>query len=280
MTCYLCKSTRARLIHKGTRDRPDIDVMRCLDCSLVFLSGTNHVTKGLYESDGQAKSTADIEVNAYNFDTEKRITDYSNVFAGKSILDFGCGQGHFIKKIKDLGIAKKIYALEPNLIYQEHLKKHFNYVPSISDIEDESLDYITLFHVMEHIPAPIDTLNSIFSKLKAGGRVIIEVPHSEDALLKLYESNAFADFTYWSLHLYLFNQKTLETLASRTQFKLSYIRYYQRYGLANHLHWLARGRPGGQNKWFFLNDENLDSLYGSKLAELGLTDTIVMALEK
>ena len=40
-----------------------------------------------------------------------------------------------------------------------------------------------MFHVLEHLPYQIDTLKSIHSKLKKGGKIIIEVPHGEDYLL-------------------------------------------------------------------------------------------------
>ena len=36
-----------------------------------------------------------------------------------------------------------------------------------------------MFHVLEHLPYQIDTLKSIHSKLKKGGKIIIEVPHGE-----------------------------------------------------------------------------------------------------
>ena len=106
------------------------------------------------------------------------------------------------------------------------------------------------------------------------------MPHAEDALLNLYKSASFAKFTYWSLHLYLFNQKTLRLLAKQTPFKVESIRYSQRYGLSNHLHWLATHQPGGQNNWDFLNDPMLDEMYEAKLAELERTDTITMTLVK
>lgn len=280
MTCYLCKNKNIKRVHKGTRDNSDIDVMRCPNCSLVFLSHMDHITNELYEDNGQAKSTADIEINAYNFDTTKRLQDYAGALAAKTVLDYGCGRGAFATKLKNDGITRDIYTLEPNLAYKPFLAKHFNHLDQLSDAKDNTFDYITLFHVLEHIPDPAEILNSFYNKLKKGGKIILEVPHSEDALLTLYGSAAFSDFTYWSLHLYLFNRRTLELLASMTPYKISYIRYYQRYGLTNHLHWLSKEAPGGQNKWYFLNDGAMDKLYENKLAELGLTDTIVMALEK
>ena len=36
--CRLCESNNVKIIHKGTIDRADIDVMKCSHCGLVFLS--------------------------------------------------------------------------------------------------------------------------------------------------------------------------------------------------------------------------------------------------
>ena len=40
-----------------------------------------------------------------------------------------------------------------------------------------------MFHVLEHIPYQIDTLKLVNSKLKKGGKIIVEVPHAEDFLI-------------------------------------------------------------------------------------------------
>ena len=36
--CFLCGSEKVKLIHKGVRDNPSIDVLKCEKCGLVRLS--------------------------------------------------------------------------------------------------------------------------------------------------------------------------------------------------------------------------------------------------
>ena len=81
--------------------------------------------------------------------------------------------------------------------------------------------------------------------LAKNGRMVIEVPSSEDVLLTLYDSEAFQRFTYWSQHLYLFNAETLRKLAEQAGLRIVSIQQYQRYPLSNHLYWLSQDKPGG-----------------------------------
>ena len=50
---------------------------------------------------------------------------------------------------------------------------------------------ITAFHVVEHLKDPISVLRQLAELLEENGKLVIEVPNSEDALLTLYESEVF-----------------------------------------------------------------------------------------
>ena len=136
-------------------------------------------------------------------------------------------------------------------------------------------DVITAFHVLEHLENPLTYLAEMKKHLVPSGMLLLEVPNADDALLKLYQSSAFADFTYWHCHVYLYTNATLAELAKQAGFKVVFIEQVQRYPLANHLHWLAKGKPGGHHVWTYLQDDALDKAYGDKLAGLGMADTII-----
>jgi len=80
--------------------------------------------------------------------------------------------------------------------------------------------------------------------------------------------------------LYLFNVFTLKKLAEQAGLNVLSIQHIQRYPLSNHLYWLRHGKPGGHQKWAFLDSQNLHEAYTSALAKIGKTDTIVAYLEK
>ena len=138
---------------------------------------------------------------------------------------------------------------------------------------------ITAFHVVEHLSDPIAILKTLATKLTRNGRMVVEVPSSEDALLTLYDSSAFQHFTYWSQHLFLFNAETLRRLAKQSGLRILAIQQYQRYPLSNHLHWLSQGKPGGHQKWAFLDSPELQTAYANSLASAAKCDTLIAHLE-
>lgn len=288
MNCYLCSNDSFTVINNRVRDREDIKVLKCNKCSLVFLDKTDHISESFYQNGEMEKTLCAINIienpNIYNttdsIDTEKRFKLHNNLMKDKRILDFGCGAGSFLRKLKEEKISAKLYALEPNTELHDMLKKDFTVYSSIDELPDNSFDVISLFHVVEHIPDPLKTLNQLYNKLVDGGKIIIEIPNAQDALLKLYECEAFSNFTYWSCHLYLFSPSTIERLIKKTKYKLNEIKQYQRYSLANHLHWLAKNKPGGHVIWDFLDGEALQLEYEKKLAELGQCDSLITLIEK
>jgi hypothetical protein len=122
-------------------------------------------------------------------------------------------------------------------------------------------------------------LKKMATRLGKNGRLIIEVPNAEDALLTLYDSSPFQSFTYWSQHLYLFNATNLYSLANQAKLRVISVQQWQRYPLSNHLHWLSQGRPGGHDKWGFLDSPQLQQAYAATLAAVGKCDTLVVYLE-
>jgi hypothetical protein len=116
--------------------------------------------------------------------------------------------------------------------------------------------------------------------LQIKGRLIIEVPSAEDALLTLYSCPKFQDFTYWSQHLFLFNPESLRQLAIQAGFRVEAIQQVQRYPLSNHLFWLSQGKPGGHQTWNFLDNIALNEAYESSLGSIGKCDTLIAHLVK
>jgi len=62
--------------------------------------------------------------------------------------------------------------------------------------------------------------------------------------------------------------------------KVNYIKQIQRYPLSNHLHWLANGRPGGHQKWYFLDSPELHAAYEKQLTAVGKCDTILSSVSR
>lgn len=282
--CYLCKSEKQVKVEGTVRDKPELGILKCLECGLVFLEDFSHIHQGFYKNSNMHPIPI-LDIN--NFiaenepDSQRRFDSFAELLSKKTILDVGCGAGGFLLKLKQNNVTDGLYAVEPDLGFRDFLNKHnFKTYDSTDEVEDDYFDYITLFHVLEHFKDPILELKKLNNKLKSTGKIIIEVPQSDDALLTLYESPGFSKFTYWSCHLFLFNTETLGRVIKEAGFETDYIKQTQRYGLSNHLFWLAKGKPGGHNSWEFLSDKQIDKLYEEKLAALGKCDTLIACISK
>lgn len=249
-TCYLCggKKFIQRLGH--ARDNSQLIPLECTSCGLVQLSSSEHIDDDFYKDGHMHDSTSDIIspsllLKRSEEDTIRRINMFRNYIDNQDILDIGCGAGGFLRS--SAPFAKSICGVEPERGLYPHFKEYgLEVYPSLSEISsDRKFDLITFFHVLEHLKDPINVLRGIKAYAAKGAQCIIEVPSASDALLTLYKNKNFSEFTYWSCHLYLFTEDTLRTCAKKAGLKEYKIIQYQRYPLANHLYWLAEGKPGG-----------------------------------
>jgi len=77
-------------------------------------------------------------------DSERRFNSYKQFLIAKSIVDFGCGAGSFLKKSKSL--AKSVTGIELQQNYIDNLNKEsIKCFKDIREIESEQ-DSIFLFH--------------------------------------------------------------------------------------------------------------------------------------
>ncbi len=282
--CYLCKSKNKLRRPGSVRDNKKLKIFQCIDCGLVYLSSNKHIKSDHYENSGMhdgKKLNIKIWLKENLFDDVRRYKFLKKIISNKKIIDFGCGAGGFLQLARKN--TKEANGIELEKVLQEsfikrNLKVFKNYNHALKS--KKKWDIITAFHVIEHLSDPIRTLLELSKLINKNGKIIIEVPNSEDALLTLYKNKAFQNFTYWSQHLYLFNINNLKNIAKKTNLKVEWTKYVQRYSLSNHLYWLTNGRPGGHKIWNFLENKLLNQNYEKQLASNGITDTIMICLKK
>jgi len=272
------------LFNNGVRDRNDVNVYKCKMSGMIILDNITTGSKDTYIKKSGMEyfvSHADQtkERSFITQDDEERTSTYKEMIRGKSWLDFGCGQGGALLSLKDVAQSAEGAELQPGpreYLNSKGVKCH----ASLDSIPDETYDIITMFHVFEHLDDPIGVLEGCYKKLKKGGKLIVEVPHAEDALLSLYKSDPFKQFTLWSEHLILHTKHSLKTFINGSSFEVETVKSYQRYPLSNHLHWLANDKPGGHEAWSFLNSPELMNAYEVALSLIDKTDTIVAYCRK
>ena len=277
--CYICKSENFTKKEGVVRDKPDLQVLQCKNCDLVFLSEIDHITNETYEKSGMHEETL-TPIDEWLKDTEKddqrRLDFLKDEIVNKSILDFGTGAAGFLLKAKDF--AQNCEGIELEKRVHEYWGSNLMLHKNLDEV-DKKYDLITAFHVFEHLKDPRLILKQLMSKLNDNGKIVIEVPNSDDALLTLYNSE-FKNFTYWSKHLFLFNAHNLKVLGQQAGLKVISIMQYQRYPLSNHMYWLSEESPGGHKHWAFLDSPEISSAYAKSLGAIGKCDTIIAFFEQ
>lgn len=103
-----------------------------------------------------------------------------------SILDFGCGNGAFLARIKEKGFKNisgvdlSNYLLDKSIY---HLTVNLNC--ETLPIEENSLDIVTAFQVLEHLENYFLILQETKRVLKPGGLFIIAVPNPFNIFYRL-----------------------------------------------------------------------------------------------
>jgi len=136
------------------------------------------------------------------------------------LLDYGCGTGEFLLKIKEL--KYDVVGFEPNENASEQVKKKgLPVIENDKDFDkhdDNSFDIITLWHVLEHIH-DIKSRIKLFSRiLHNNGLLVIAIPENKSFDAAYYKS----DWAGWDLprHLFHFDEPTLKRLVGSNEFTL------------------------------------------------------------
>lgn len=116
--CYLCGSEKYEEVQGKVRDNNKLKILKCSNCGLVFLDSFDHINETFYNNSQMRKGDINKEwithINECSIDDSRRAEWIKPMITNKSILDFGCGGGGFLLKIKHLtsiveGIEKDNY---------------------------------------------------------------------------------------------------------------------------------------------------------------------------
>tara|TARA_Y100001934_G_scaffold100170_1_gene123287 strand:+ start:426 stop:1412 length:987 start_codon:yes stop_codon:yes gene_type:complete len=140
----------------------------------------------------------------------------------KNILDVGCGTGLLLYYLKEAGF-ENVLGVEP------HIDADIKYANGLTikktqlhDLVEEQ-DIIMFHHSFEHLPNPIETLDTVYRLMSADGVCMIRIP--------LVSSEAWRKYgTHWvnldaPRHFFLYSIESLKILAGKTKFKIKEIVY-------------------------------------------------------
>lgn len=204
-------------------------IVSCLSCGFHFTNPIPTEEKiGLYYKSenyiSHSSSKKGLVNKVYNivrkYTLLKKIQLLRNLNVGNEILDIGAGTGHFLNACKSKGFS--VFGLEPDEDARVFAKKQFNIelfpIENLENVEEDSKDIITMWHVLEHIYHLKRDFEKITKIIRKTGKIIIAVPNLESYDAQIYQE-------LWAAydvprHLYHFRKKDIQNLAKQFHFKL------------------------------------------------------------
>ena len=138
-----------------------------------------------------------------------------------SLCDFGCGSGELLRAAQKRGW--NVCGIEPGAP-RKYLE--FDVDPDLSKMSQQ-VDVVTMVHVLEHCPSPVDTLFRLRKALKPNGLIYIEVPNVNSLRARLGGSFLKPLWTHnperylaFPIHLFYFHASSLRRLLTTQRYKI------------------------------------------------------------
>jgi SAM-dependent methyltransferase len=234
--CRVCGSTNTENLGRPAHHLPtkvagvpinvtdlNMGFFRCRDCGYAFIDPPVPESRLLdcYAQSSGSHWPTDEAVAYQRFYSLKR--DLLHRFApGRRVLDFGCYDGGFLDY---LGPEFDRNGIEPSTAAADRARQRGVNVlaPTIDALPFagiEPFDAILIFDVMEHLIAPVETLNGLARLLKPGGIMLIETGN--------YDSPAFKKlgprYVYAAIveHVGFFNRSSIAKAAQLAGLSLTH----------------------------------------------------------
>lgn len=119
---------------------------------------------------------------------------------GEGVLDVGCGRGEWLETLRNEGVQAR--GVDHNRVFVEQCRElgldvvDKDALVYLRTLPDESLNAITSFHLVEHLPFEIliKLLDEAVRALRSGGMLILETPNPENLIVGSY--SFYADPTH------------------------------------------------------------------------------------
>lgn len=207
--------------------RTDVyQLVRCPTCSLVWLENPPTPQEAQYhygvEYHQAVQTSGEVDTSKRWCGPRNRVLELSR---GGALLDIGCNSGAFLQTMRD--DAWKLHGIEISSDQARRAQVNSGARVFVGDVLDapfapESFDVVTCLHVMEHMYQPKEVLARVWSWLKPGGILYIQVPNIEGLEASLFGS-------YWfglelPRHLYHFSPASLRRLLTQSGYEEILIR--------------------------------------------------------
>ena len=151
------------------------------------------------------------------------VKNFTGLESGR-LLDIGSGTGHFLSEMRTAGW--EISGIEINDKARQYSKTE-NHIEAIhpgyiSSLQSQTIDCVTLWHVLEHLQDPFEYMSEIKRLLKRGGSCIIALPNCAS-----FDAGHYKE--YWAAydvprHLWHFTPESFKLFADVTGFEIKSVK--------------------------------------------------------
>lgn len=233
LCCPFCQSGKTKIaffLKDHSVSKETFSLYDCEDCGLRFTNPIPDETaiSKYYQSDdyiSHSNTKKGVVNTLYHAARDLMINQkihWIKSFSSKStLLDIGCGTGHFMNALKLKGFEVKGVEIDEgarNFAINQFGLDVITPQDFLKDAFGHSFGVITLWHVLEHIHEPAVFMNKINASLEKDGLLMIAVPNFTS-----HDAEFYAD--YWAAydvprHLWHFSPSFLEKWLLSQGFKL------------------------------------------------------------
>lgn len=218
-TCILCGHDHSTLFDQREHFGRLVHNRLCSRCGLIFQSP--RMTAAEAEAHYAAEYRRTIQgregPTAKDLDFQARRAARLVEFLQRRVkrlrrhLDIGCSAGLLLERVRE-AYRNEALGVEPGEAYRAYARGNGLQVrASLDEVEaaGQRFDLISLIHVLEHLPDPVDYLVRLRERLLvADGWLLIEVP------------NVYFHTSFEYEHLYSFSRRTLTEVLRKAGFRV------------------------------------------------------------
>jgi 2-polyprenyl-3-methyl-5-hydroxy-6-metoxy-1,4-benzoquinol methylase len=211
---------------------------QCTACTAVWLDPrpTSDELSVIYPSSYYAYAISDklspIILKGKMLLDRMKFSSILNVLgrAPKSFLDVGCGDGRYLYWFEQNGVPKEqIFGIElvspaVSKLRAAGFQVFAERVEDCKEIPSNSVDLITMFHVIEHVEDPVAVLAQLTKWLTPGGVLALETPNIDSMDLRVFRRTWWGGY-HIPRHWTLFNETSLKRALRQVGLEPVQVRY-------------------------------------------------------
>jgi SAM-dependent methyltransferase len=191
-----------------------VEMYKCNDCGFQFFNPRLAGPGAFYE---ELMTTREYPTNTPEFSF---ALSFARKMKIETIVDVGGGDGAFLDLARKAGMQTSGIELNRDAAAKATARGHRMFTKQLEEIQlDElggSTDMLTLFQVVEHVPAPVDFLKSAARLVRSGGYIAVAVPSYRRAMGLLH----FDPADWPPHHVSRWRQADLHKLAEKSSLEV------------------------------------------------------------